>query len=196
MSLPLDWAGPGSGLGVGILFGFILQRAGLGDGCKLTGQLRLEDWTVFNVMFTAILVAATGLWILDATGALPAAGTFVPAAYLRTALAGGALVGLGMSVGGYCPGTSVVAAVSGRLDGAVFFVGLIAGTLLFAGAFDRIGPWMDAAAPLPADTLPGLLHLPPWAVILALAAVAASVPLSISLSRRGARPSSPEESSR
>ncbi len=195
MNMPLDWAGPGSGLALGALFGFILQRAGLGDGCKLTGQLRLEDWTVFNVMFTAILVAATGLWILDATGFLPAAGTFIPPAYLGASLAGGAFVGLGMSVGGYCPGTSVVAAVSGRLDGVVFFVGLVAGTLLFAGAYDRIGPWLDAAAPLPTETLPGLLHLPAWAVILVLAGVAASVPLSISLSQRGARPQPSEEPS-
>ena len=39
------------------LFGFVLQRGGLGNGCRLTGQLRFKDWTVFNVMFTAILVA-------------------------------------------------------------------------------------------------------------------------------------------
>ena len=58
MSFPIGWTGPLSGLVLGALFGFVLQRGGLGNGCRLTGQLRFKDWTVFNVMFTAILVAA------------------------------------------------------------------------------------------------------------------------------------------
>ncbi len=184
MSLPLNLAGPGSGLVLGSLFGFILQRGGLGNGCKLTGQLRLEDWTVFNVMFTAIIVAASGLWILDATGYMPAAGTFVPAAYFRGALAGGGFVGLGMSIGGYCPGTSVVAAASGRIDGIFFFVGLVAGTLMFAGAYDRMSAWMQADTPLPASTLPELLRMPGWAIIAVLALIAASVHLWVTRGER------------
>lgn len=179
MNLPMGLVGPASGLVVGSLFGFILQRGGLGDGCKLTGQLRMEDWTVFNVMFTAIIVAATGLWLLDASSYLPASQTFVPEAYLATALTGGCFVGLGMSVGGYCPGTSVVAAASGRIDGLFFFAGLIGGTLAFAGAFDRIGPWMDAISPLRVATLPELLHVPAWAIILALTVVAGGVNLAV-----------------
>lgn len=196
MSLPLNLVGPGSALVLGSLFGFILQRGGLGNGCKLTGQLRLEDWTVFNVMFTAIIVAAGGLWVLDATGYMPAAGTFVPAAYFWAALAGGAFVGLGMSVGGYCPGTSVVAAASGRVDGIVFFVGLVAGTLMFAGAYERVGSWMQADAPLSASTLPQLLRIPGWAVIAVLALIAASVHLWVTGSERRTSPAAMKEALR
>lgn len=175
MSLPLGYAGPLSGLLLGAGFGFILERGGLGNGCKLTGQLRLEDWTVFNVMFTAIIVASAGLWVFNAAGLMATADVYVPQALLGAALAGGAFVGLGMSVGGYCPGTSVVAACSGRVDGALFFVGLIAGTLSFAGLFDRLEPRLAAATPLPASTLQELLHAPGWLIILALAAVAYAV---------------------
>ena len=195
MNMPLNLVGPGSGLVLGSLFGFILQRAGLGDGCKLTGQLRLEDWTVFDVMFTAIIVAATGLWILDATGHMPAADTFVPSAYFSAALVGGGLVGLGMSIGGYCPGTSVVAAASGRVDGIFFLAGLVVGTLLFAGAYDRIGSWMDAATPLPVSTLPELMRVPGWAVIAALAVIAWTVHLLVTRGERRATPA-PMESVR
>ncbi len=60
MTFPIEWTGPVSGLVCGVLFGYVLQRGGLGNGCRLTAQLRLQDWTVFNVMFTAILVAAGG----------------------------------------------------------------------------------------------------------------------------------------
>lgn len=193
MSLPLDLTGPASGLAVGTLFGFILQRAGLGDGCKLTGQLRLEDWTVFNVMFTAIIVAAGGLWILDATGYMPADTTYVPPALLAAPLVGGSFVGLGMAVGGYCPGTSVVAAFSGRLDGIVFFLGLVAGTLVFSGAYARIGPWMEAATPLPSATLSDLLRLPGWVVVALLALTALITHLLIVRSGRRAIPATLSE---
>ncbi len=196
MSLPLNLAGPGSGLLLGSAFGFILQRGGLGNGCKLTGQLRLEDWTVFNVMFTAIIVAATVLWILDMTGAMPAAATYVPATYFWAALAGGSCVGIGMSIGGYCPGTSVVAAASGRIDGIFFFVGLIAGTLVFAGAYQRFGSWMDSAAPLPRSTLPEVLRMPAWAVIAILAVIAATVNFSLARGNLGTSAATPKETTR
>lgn len=175
MILPLGNAGPLPALALGAAFGFILERGGLGNGCKLTGQLRLEDWTVFNVMFTAVIVAASGLWLLNLAGLMTTADVYVPQALLGAALAGGALVGLGMSVGGYCPGTSVVAACSGRVDGVVFFLGLIAGTLSFAGLFSRLGPRLAAATPLQESTLQELLHVPGWLVILVLAGVAIGV---------------------
>ena len=68
MSFPLGMSGPLSGLVCGVLFGYVLQRGGLGNGCRLTAQLRLQDWTVFNVMFTAILVSAGGLYVLELAG--------------------------------------------------------------------------------------------------------------------------------
>ncbi len=182
--MPLNIVGPGSAVVLGAFFGFILQRGGLGNSCKLTGQLRLEDWTVFNVMFTAIIVAATGLWILDATGYMPAAATYVPPAAVSAALVGGGFVGLGMSIGGYCPGTSVVAAAGGHIDGVFFFIGLIVGTLLFAGAYERIAPWLGAAATLPAATVPELLGVDGWVVIVLLAVIAAAVSLVVSRGER------------
>ena len=42
---------------IGIAFGFALERAGLGSARKLTGQFYGTDFTVFKVMFSAILTA-------------------------------------------------------------------------------------------------------------------------------------------
>jgi len=175
MTLPLGWVEPFWATVCGALFGFVLQRAGLGNGCRLTAQLRMQDWTVFNVMFTAILVAAIGLYILELGGWMQPAGLFVPTAYLWATLAGGALVGVGMGLGGYCPGTAVVGATAGRLDGIVFFAGLIVGVLVFAGVYDRVAAFMTAAAQPEGQTLPQLLHLPTWVVLLLLITVAAAV---------------------
>lgn len=175
MTFPLDWGGPISGLVCGTLFGFVLQRGGLGNGCRLSAQLRLKDWTVFNVMFTAVLVAAGGLYVLELAGVVQQGNLYVPTTYLWATLLGGALIGAGMSVGGYCPGTSVVGAAGGRLDGIVFFAGLVLGVGIFAGIYDPIAPLLTAAAGPDAQTLDQLLGMPAWAVLALLLACAAVV---------------------
>lgn len=175
MTFPLGWTGPLSGLVCGALFGFVLQRGGLGNGCRLTAQLRLKDWTVFNVMFTAIIVAAAGLYLLELAGLVQSSNLFVPTTFLWATLLGGALIGVGMGVGGYCPGTAVVGAAAGRIDGIVFFVGLVLGVVIFAGIYNPIEPLLGAAAGPQSQTLDQLLGLPAWVVLLLLAAVAAAV---------------------
>ena len=57
-----------TGIVLGFLFGFVLERAGFGNARKLAGQFYLNDMTVFKVMFTAILVAMVGLYGLSAVG--------------------------------------------------------------------------------------------------------------------------------
>ncbi|HEY8856089.1 MAG TPA: YeeE/YedE thiosulfate transporter family protein [Rugosibacter sp.] len=130
-----------SGLLCGFLFGFVLENAGFGSPAKLTAQFRLSDWSVFKVMFMAIVVAATGLYVLQLAGVIQTDAIFVPPALLMAAGIGGALVGAGFAIGGYCPGTSVVGLFSGRLDAAVFLVGLVVGTFAFAGLY---GATIDA----------------------------------------------------
>lgn len=132
---PFNDSGMVSGLVCGILFGFVLENAGFGSPAKLTAQFRLNDWAVFKVMFTAIVVAAFGLWALRALGLMAADTVAVPQALLMASAVGGALVGAGFAVGGYCPGTSVVGMASGRIDALVFIVGLLVGTFAFAAAY-------------------------------------------------------------
>ena len=138
---PLNDSSIWSALLVGGLFGFVLENAGFGSPCKLTGQFRLRDWSVLKVMFTAIVVAALGLYLLRLAGWLEADAVFVPTSLLVAAAMGGVLVGGGFAVGGYCPGTSVVGLFSGRLDALVFIVGLVLGTFAFAGWY---GPAIEA----------------------------------------------------
>jgi uncharacterized protein len=135
MAFPMQDVGMWSGLLCGALFGVVLESAGFGSPAKLTAQFRLSDWSVFKVMFTAIVVAATGLWLLRVTGLMNAEAIFVPTSFVMAAAVGGALVGAGFAVGGYCPGTSVVGLFSGRLDALVFVLGLLVGTVVFAGLY-------------------------------------------------------------
>lgn len=129
---PLNETGMLSGLLCGILFGYVLENAGFGSPVKLSAQFKLTDWAVFKVMFTAIVVAAVGLWLLRLVGLMRPDSIAVPQAAMMAAAVGGALVGAGFAVGGYCPGTSVAGLFSGRLDALVFIVGVLLGTTGFA----------------------------------------------------------------
>lgn len=150
---PMHESGMVSGLVCGVLFGFALENAGFGSPAKLTAQFRLTDWSVFKVMFTAIVVAAVGLWGLRVLGLLEADSLFVPQALVMASAVGGALIGLGFAVGGYCPGTSMVGMASGRLDALVFVLGLFIGTTAFAGLYgDAIRAMMAIGEMIDGDT--------------------------------------------
>lgn len=164
MNFPMEYSGAISGILLGLIFGYVLENAGFGSGCKLTAQLRLQDWAVFKVMFTAILVAAGGLYALQAMGMVTMDNMFVPSVLLWGSSLGGVLIGAGMAIGGYCPGTSMVAFCSGKLDGLVFIIGLGSGTLLFNSVYASIKSWVWMQVGPDSLTLPQLLHMPAWAV--------------------------------
>jgi hypothetical protein len=144
-------------LGAG--FGVALERGGLGDGAKLSGQFYLRDLTVFKVMFTAIVTAALGLYWLDFLGLVPLHGLLAPPSYLLPQLVGGVIFGAGFVTAGYCPGTSCVAGLSGRLDGFAALLGMFGGIALFGESAEAVGRVLPAA-PSAAPTLPLLLGLP------------------------------------
>lgn len=148
-----------SGLILGGMFGFVLERAGFGNPNKLTAQFRLTDWSVFKVMFTAIVFAAVILMILERLGVIAPQNLFIPPAFLGAAALGGALVGAGFAIGGYCPGTSVVGMMSGRIDAAIFLIGLILGTVIFAGIYPSIETLTTLGEFGKADTLPEALNI-------------------------------------
>lgn len=160
---------------LGLGFGFVLERAGFGSGCKLTAQFRLTDWSVFKVMFTAIVFAAIGMYVFERVGWLDADSVYVPDPYLWAALVGGAVIGAGFAIGGYCPGTCMVGATTGRIDALVFFAGLLIGTFAFAGAFSWLEPLTTAGELHTGARLPEVLGIPEWLILALLTAAAVAV---------------------
>lgn len=173
MSLPAYDLGLPSGLLLGILFGYVLEAAGFGSPRKLTAQFSLRDFAVFKVMFTAVLVAAIGLYALRQYGWLTTDAVFTPTTFLWAILVGGALIGAGFAIGGYCPGTCVVGFASGRLDAVVFLVGMLIGTGVFAAFYEPMLGFYLSGKGADAQRLPELLGVPEWAVLAALVIVAA-----------------------
>jgi len=173
MTLPLYDGGVASGLLAGILFGFVLEGAGFGSPRKLVAQFQLRDWAVFKVMFTAVVVCAAGLWLAEAAGMIKPNAVYVPTLWFWAVAAGGALMGAGFAIGGYCPGTSAAGLASGRVDAVVFIIGMVGGIWLFAAFFDGLRPLYGAAKGPDGQSLDALLGLPAIVVIGILAAVCA-----------------------
>ena len=158
-------------LAIGIAFGWFLERGGMGNARKLAGQFYLTDLTVFKVMFAAIVTAMLGLFWFARLGWLDASLLYVTETYVLPQLVGGIVFGVGFVVGGLCPGTSCVAAASGRTDGFALIGGMLFGTLLFAEAFPLIEGFYRST-PLGPLTFPDLLGLPGGVLVFAVVAMA------------------------
>jgi hypothetical protein len=144
---------------IGIGFGWFLERAGFGSAKKLVSQFYLNDLAVFKVMFTAIVTAMLGVTYLAWAGFLDLSLVYLVPTYWVAQVVGGLLLGVGFVVGGYCPGTSIVATATGKLDGLVFVLGFAAGTLGFALAFPLLKGVYGAGA-VGTKTLPQVLGMP------------------------------------
>ena len=165
--LDATWAA----LPIGIAFGWFLERGGLGNARKLAAQFYLADMTVFKVMFSAIITAALGVFFAVEFGVLDITQVAVPPTFLLPQLAGGLIFGAGFVIGGLCPGTSCVAAASGRADGIAVVLGMFAGVFVFGELPATVQRFYESTArgTLTLDTLLGLDR---GAVVFLLTAVA------------------------
>jgi uncharacterized protein len=156
---------------LGLAFGWFLERGGLGSARKLAGQFYLTDLTVLKVMFSAIVTAMLGLFWLSRIGLVDLSRVYVPETFLLPQLVGGAVFGAGFAIGGLCPGTSCVAAVTGRRDGLALIGGMLVGVFVFGEAFDRLQPFYDSTA-RGSLTLPQVLGVSHGTVVLAIVVIA------------------------
>jgi len=155
----------------GVAFGATLERAGLGSARKLVGQFYGTDLVVFKVMFSAIVVAMLGVFWLALLGVLDLSRVAVPGTWLVPQAVGGLVFGAGLAMAGLCPGTSCVAAASGRGDGLAVMLGMFAGVLGTGLAFDSLRGLYEATPRGPL-TVPAWLGVPYGAVVVAVVALA------------------------
>jgi hypothetical protein len=123
---------------LGISFGFWLERAGFGSSRKLALQFYFRDVTVLKVMFTAIVTAMIGSMFLSLFGMMDLSLVYINPTYLWPQIVGGLILGVGFTIGGYCPGTAVVGCSTGRIDGYIYLLGAMFGMFIFGETYPML----------------------------------------------------------
>lgn len=175
---PLDFASSAGTLGhalifgaIGFSFGAVLEMAGFGDTRKLAAQFYFRDLTVLRVMFTAIVVAAVLVGLATGFGLLDMNRVWVNPTFLWPEILGGVVMGVGFVIGGFCPGTSVVAAATLKIDGMFFVLGALIGVFAFGESVGSYEPFF-LSSNMGRFTLPEWLGLPLGVVVLLIVVMA------------------------
>lgn len=156
---------------IGFAFGYVLEVAGFGNSKKLAAQFYFKDLTVIKVMFGAIVVAMLLIFAASGLGLLDYNLIWVNPTYLWPGIAGGLIMGFGFIIGGFCPGTSLVAAATAKLDGIFFVLGVLFGIFLFGETVENFEVWWHGSY-LGRFTLPEFLGLPAGVVVLLVVVMA------------------------
>lgn len=156
----------------GLAFGWLLERGRVLDYNVIVNQLRLRDFTVLKVMLTAVVVGGIGVFVLVQMGE---ARWHLRDANMGGVVLGGLLFGVGMAIYGYCPGTGLAAAATGRTHALAGVLGMIAGAIAYAYAFEWLRGTVLAWWNLGRVTLADITGQPLWVLYAALAVVALGV---------------------
>ena len=157
------------GLATGILFGFLLQKGGATEYDVIIGQLLLTDFTVVKIMLSAVITGMLGVHLLRSLGLAqlhPKPGS------VGSSVVGGLIFGVAFAVLGYCPGTAAGAVGQGALD-ALFggMTGMVIGLWAFATLYPKLQKPVLTKVDFGATTLPQLLKVDPWVVVVPAAIV-------------------------
>ncbi len=156
---------------IGIAFGFALEMSGFANSKILAAQFYLRDMTVLKVMFGAIVTAMVLVFLTAGLGLLDFNLVYVNETYLWPGIVGGLIMGVGFILGGFCPGTSLVAAAVGKIDGLIFVLGVMFGIFAFGetvGFYEEF--WYSSY--LGRLTIPDWLGLPYGVVVVGIVLMA------------------------
>ena len=119
---------------IGLIFGFVLQKAGAANPQRIIDMLRLKDLHLMKTILLGIGLSSLLLFTLMALGIVDNSNFSVKTAYIGVII-GGAIMGTGWAIAGFCPGTGIVAAGAGRKDALFFILGGLVGAFIFTLAY-------------------------------------------------------------
>ena len=166
------------GLIMGVIFGASLVLAGLADPDKIIGALRLKDFHVIRTVAVFVLVGMLGMWILQLGGTT---NLSIKPSTILTVLIGGAFVGIGLGLTGYCPGTGLACAASGRIDALFAVLGMFFGAHTYILIYPSIVVRLEGIFDFGGVTLPQITGTSPSSWIIPIFAAGS---LGLLLTRR------------
>ena len=154
-----------SGLLMGVIFGFALEKSRVFEPGVIVGQMQLRNFIMLKVFLAAVGTGALVLAFLNGFGLVK----LQPKPTLYAAdIVGGLILGAGISLAGACPGTTLAQIGVGYRD-AIF---TLVGGLFGAVAFTYAEPWLSKTliGTGPKLIFTDLAGIPYWQGALALAA--------------------------
>ena len=164
---------------IGAAFGAVLDRIGASNPNYIGKMLALRNLHLMKAILLAIGTGSVLMFGGQMLGLVDVGHMSVKAAYVGVFL-GGLLLGFGWALSGYCPGTGVVAAASGRKDGLAFIAGGLLGAAAFmatypawkaSGVLDSVAGGKVTLGTVPGAKYEGLTALPGDLLGIALGAV-------------------------
>ena len=120
---------------IGAAFGFALDRIGATNPGYIINMLRLTNLHLMKAILLGIGVASILLFTALLLGLVEPGHLSVKPAYIGIFIGGG-LLGVGFAIAGYCPGTSITAAATGRKDAIFFVIGGLLGTAAYMISYE------------------------------------------------------------
>lgn len=156
------------GLLAGLVFGFLLQKAGVTRYRVILGQFLWKDHTVLRTMLTAVVVGSFGIYFMHQVWGV---ALHVKATEVLANVLGGLIFGVGMAVLGYCPGTGVAAMADGSRHAIFGVLGMLAGAALYAELYPTLSKNILEVGDYGKVTIPSGTGISPWGYIVILAAL-------------------------
>lgn len=119
---------------IGGAFGFVLDRVGATNPKFIIGMLRLSRLHLMKTILLAIGVSSVVMFAAIMSGILDVGHLGVKTAHAGVLL-GGIMLGVGFAASGYCPGTGLAAAATGRKDAMFFVLGGLFGAAAFMASY-------------------------------------------------------------
>jgi uncharacterized protein len=125
---------------LGTLFGFTLSRSGAADYNFIQGMFLFEEFQLYGIIGTAVVLTAPGIWLLRRGGRTAFGRPLEIEMKPRHGgnVLGGLLFGVGWSIAGMCPGPIFVNIGEGKIYALAALAGALAGTALFGAAYPRV----------------------------------------------------------
>lgn len=115
---------------IGTAFGAVLDRVGATNPNYIGKMLNLTNLHLAKAILLAIGVGSVLMFGGQMAGLVDVGHMSVKAAYMGVFI-GGLLLGVGWAASGYCPGTGIAAAASGRRDALVYAAGGLVGAAAY-----------------------------------------------------------------
>ena len=189
-------------IGLGLAFGAVLDRVGAANPTYIGKMLNLTNLNLAKIILLAIGTGSVLMFGGQMLGLVDVGHMSVKTAYLGVFI-GGLMLGAGWAVSGFCPGTGVVAAATGRKDSLFFIGGGLLGAAAYmvtypawksAGVLDKIAGGKVTLGTIPGAKYEGLTALPGdvLGIVLGLAFIAVAFALPERLVSRNVVPHAAE----